>query len=248
MKNLISTLIISSIISAHASADHRLSDLRIRTFDNRPVIVSLNHVQYHTPGTAVTINDIMPGRHQLQVWTYRHQTYPRNQQRVLLYNGFIDVPASSEVRAMVTRQRGLRINEIIPLFPPPAPVPPYYTPYPAPYPAPYPIPAPGPCGTPATPPCINDADFNALLNTIDNQSFESTRMTIAKQSIRQHGVIHTRQVEALMNLMSFESSKLELAKYAYEFTIDQHNYFQLFNAFSFESSVRELSNYMDHHS
>ncbi|MBL0095790.1 MAG: DUF4476 domain-containing protein [Bacteroidetes bacterium] len=248
MKNLISTLIISSILSAHASADHRLSDLRIRTFDNKPVIVSLNHVQYNTPGTAVTINDIMPGRHQLQVWTYKHRYYPYHPQRVLLYSGFIDVPASSEVRAMVTRQRGLRINEIIPLFTPPAPVPPYYNPYPAPYPAPYPLPAPGPCGTPAAPQCINDADFNALLNTIDNQSFESTRMTLSKQAIRQHGVINSRQVAELMNLMSFESSKLELAKYAYQYTIDPQNYFQLFNAFSFDSSVRELSEYIDRHS
>ena len=73
-------------------------------------------------------------------------------------------------------------------------------------------------------------------------------MTLSKQAIRQHGVINSRQVAELMNLMSFESSKLELAKYAYEYTIDPQNYFQLFIAFSFDSSVRELSEYIDRHS
>lgn len=240
MKNLISTLIISSIISAHATADHRLSDLRIRNFDNQPVIVSLNEVQYNTPGPAVTITNIMPGRHHLMVWTYRNHYRPLHSQRVLLFNGFVDVPASCEVRAMVTRYRGLRINEIIPLFVPAVP--------PNPYDNPYSFPAPGHCGTPPPPMCINSTDFNALLNTIDNQSFESTRMTIAKQAIRQHGVVNTSQVAALMNTMSFESSKLELAKYAYGYTIDQQNYFRLFNEFSFESSVNELSNYIEHNS
>ncbi len=239
MKNLISTLIISGLLTAHASADHRLSDLRIRSYNNQPVMVKLNQGYFQTPGSTVTISDLIPGRHHIQVWSYSNHPYKPYQKRSLLYNGFIDVPASSEVRAMVTRQGTLRINDIIPLFTPAAPfMPPNY----------YPAPVPGPCGTLPAPQCMYDADFNALLSTIDQQSFESTRMTISKQAIRQHGAISTSQVAALINLMSFESSKLELAKYAYTYTTDRHNYFRIFDAFSFDSSVRELSNYIDHHS
>lgn len=236
MKNLISTLIISSIVSAHALANHKLSDLRIRNFDNRPVVVTLNQINYTAPGTSVTINDIAPGRHHLQVWTERNFKSPYHSQGVLLYNGFIDVPAASEVRAMVTRSRSLHINKIIPLFNPPVPVPPYYSPYPSPF---TPI-----CGTPV-PLCMHEADFNALLSTIEHQSFESTRLTLARQAIRQRGAINTNQVAALLNTMNFESSRLELAKFAYPYTVDQGNYFNLFNAFSFDSSVRELSAFMD---
>ena len=70
-------------------------------------------------------------------------------------------------------------------------------------------------------------------------------MVIAKQAIRDHEMMTTSQVIDLMNLLSFESSKLELAKYAYQYTVDRHKYFQLFNHFSFDSSVRALSDYMD---
>jgi hypothetical protein len=233
MKNLISTLFFSSIIAVSAKADHRLSDLRIRTYDNRPVIVSFNQVQYNTPGTWVNINDVRPGRHFIKVWT---TAAPRvcGYGRQLLYSGFIDVPGGAEVRAMVTRNNTLRINQVIPFAPEPVPFDPY-----APY-APYP----GQCGTPPAPMCIQDGAFNDLLSVIDHQSFESTRMQIAKQAIRQHGVISTNQVIDLMRMMTFESSKLELAKFAYQYTADQGNYFRLFNEFTFDSSVRELSHFI----
>ncbi|MBL7922656.1 MAG: DUF4476 domain-containing protein [Bacteroidia bacterium] len=241
MKNLISTLVVSTLFAVSVNADHRLSDLRLRTYDKRPVSVSLNERLYQSAGNALLIEAIQPGRHHLKVWTFRHHPHHYMGERVLLYNGIIDVPASSEVRAMITRDRRLRINEIIPLFAP-APFDPYYGPYPV----PAPVPAPGPWGT--LPLCMQDAEFDALLSTLQQQGFESTRMTIARQAIRQHGAVSTAQVADLMNLMSFESSRLELAKFAYAYCIDPGRYFQLYNEFSFDSSVQELSAYIDRHS
>lgn len=233
MKNLISTLVISSMIVANVHADHRLSDLRIRTFDNRPVIVSFNQRQYNTPSTFVNINDVQPGRHFIKVWTtVAPRSYGHGRQ--LVYSGFIDVPASAEVRAMVTRNRTIRINQVIPFAPPvPAPCVDPYDPYQT----------PGQCGTIA-PVCMQDAAFDELIYTIERQSFESTRMQLAKQAIRQHGIISTNQVIALVRLMDFDSSRLELAKFAYQYTADQQNYFRLYNEFSFDSSVRELSQFI----
>jgi hypothetical protein len=91
---------------------------------------------------------------------------------------------------------------------------------------------------------MQDAAFDELLYTIERQSFESTRMQLAKQAIRQHGIISTNQVIALVRLMDFDSSRLELAKFAYQYTADQQNYFRLYNEFSFDSSVRELSQFI----
>ena len=139
---------------------------------------------------------------------------------------------------MLTQNNTIRINQVIPNFVPvPVPVNPTCNPY-----APF---YPAPVGYQSQQHLMSASEFNALLNTIDNQSFESTKMVIAKQAIRDHEMMTTGQVVDLINLLSFESSKLELAKFAYQYTVDRHKYFQLFNHFSFDSSVRSLSDYMD---
>ncbi len=224
------------MVSLNANADHRLSDLHIRKFDNAPVLVQLENQFVGNPGPVKIINNLEGGRYRLKIWTFRNVGYQPNTNKKLLYNGFIDVPAGAEVRAILTKNNTIRINQVIPNFVP-AHVNPNYYPY-----VPF---NPTPIGYQAPHHIMTPSEFNALLNTIDHQNFESTKMVIARQAIKDHDVITTAQVAALMNLMSFESSKLELAKFAYQFTIDRHKYFQLFNEFSFDSSVRSLSDYMD---
>ena len=233
---MISTLVIACILSVNANADHRLSDLHIRKFDNAPVLVQLDNQFVETPGPVKKINNLEAGRYRLKIWTIQHPYHYNPGFRRLLYNGFIDVPAGAEVRAMLTKNNTIRINQVIPNFVP-VPGDPNCNPY-----TPF---NPTPVGYQSQHHLMLPAEFNALLNTIDNQSFESTKMVIAKQAIRDHEMMTTSQVIDLMNLLSFESSKLELAKYAYQYTVDRHKYFQLFNHFSFDSSVRALSDYMD---
>jgi hypothetical protein len=48
-----------------------------------------------------------------------------------------------------------------------------------------------------------------------------------------------------MKLFSFESSRLEFAKFAYKYTWDINNYFLLNDAFDFESSIDELNKYIN---
>jgi len=223
----------------NAFADHQLSDLHIRKFDNQPVLVQLNFDYFDNPGPVTKINNLQPGRYRIKVWSLKNQAFHphnNNNNKRLLYNGFIDVPAGSEVRAILTKNNTMRINQVIPNFIP-QPVNPYFNPNVA--------PCPGPVVYNAPQHIMSPSEFNALLNTIDNQSFESTKLMIAKQAINQHQFISTAQVSALINSFSFESSKLDLAKYAYQYTIDRNNYFHLYNNFTFDSSVRSLGEYID---
>ena len=80
-------------------------------------------------------------------------------------------------------------------------------------------------------------------NILTNYNFESTRMTVAKQLVN-NNYFNSRQVGRLMQQMTFESSKLELAKYAYSKTLDKNNYFLVNDQFSFESSITELTDYI----
>jgi hypothetical protein len=48
-----------------------------------------------------------------------------------------------------------------------------------------------------------------------------------------------------MQLFTYEDSKLEFAKYAYDYTYDIDNYFMVNDAFEFETSIDELNEYIE---
>ncbi len=92
-------------------------------------------------------------------------------------------------------------------------------------------------------------------NVMDAQDFESVRQTISKEWMESGKLISvktimdknnftTQQVKELMMLFSFESNKLEVAKYGYRKTVDKHNYIQVNEVFSFSSSREELARFI----
>ncbi|MBL4752053.1 MAG: DUF4476 domain-containing protein [Flavobacteriales bacterium] len=86
-------------------------------------------------------------------------------------------------------------------------------------------------------------DFMSAKNTIASESFDDTKLTVAKQ-IAGSNCLDADQVKQIAELMSFEDSKLEFAKYAYTRTFDRGNYFKVNNAFKFESTIEELNDYI----
>ena len=48
----------------------------------------------------------------------------------------------------------------------------------------------------------------------------------------------------MLQLFSFEDTKLSMAKFAYAYVADPSNYYTLNDIFSFDSSKDELSNYV----
>ena len=99
----------------------------------------------------------------------------------------------------------------------------------------------GPIGCPWP---MNDADYAAAQNTIKSKSFESDKLTIAKQVLGSN-CMTCDQIKWIMQSFSFEDSKLEFAKYAYGYVYDPGNFFKLNDAFSFSSSVDELNEYIN---
>ncbi|HRC92652.1 MAG TPA: DUF4476 domain-containing protein [Bacteroidia bacterium] len=99
----------------------------------------------------------------------------------------------------------------------------------------------GPYGCPVP---MAPQDFSDLKQSISSKSFEDSKMTIAKQVLR-NNCLFTSQVKELMGLFTFEESKLDFAKYAYGFTYDIGNYFKVNDMFTFESSIDDLNNYIN---
>lgn len=96
----------------------------------------------------------------------------------------------------------------------------------------------GPAGCDGWP--MRDADFMSAKSSISSKSFEDSKLTTAKQ-IANSNCLTADQVKQIMKLFSFESSRLDFAKYAYPHTFDVGNYFKVNDAFEFESSIDDLN-------
>lgn len=91
--------------------------------------------------------------------------------------------------------------------------------------------------------CMTPRDFNAAMSTIENQSFEDTRLRTAKQVISVN-CLNVDQIIQIANTFSFEENKLNFAKFAYDFCTEPRNYFKLNGIFTFSTNVDELSDYV----
>lgn len=90
----------------------------------------------------------------------------------------------------------------------------------------------------------NASDFAAGKNSIKSQSFSDTQLKVAK-TFTKNNCLSVAQIKEVMSLFSFEESKLDYAKYAYDFCVDKKNYFQLTDAFSFSSSADDLYEFLE---
>lgn len=90
---------------------------------------------------------------------------------------------------------------------------------------------------------MDDNTFSSFLETVRRESFDDSRMAIAKSGVDQN-YFTSAQAKLLVALFSFENSKLEVAKYMYGRTTDPKNYFVVYSAFSFSKSKEELAEYV----
>jgi hypothetical protein len=90
---------------------------------------------------------------------------------------------------------------------------------------------------------MNNADFQKLKQTLQGESFENTKLKIAKQFIAAN-YFTAAQIKELANVFSYENSKLDIAKFAYDYTIDKGNYFMVNDVFSYSSSKEALMEYI----
>ncbi|MFZ1529318.1 MAG: DUF4476 domain-containing protein [Ferruginibacter sp.] len=89
---------------------------------------------------------------------------------------------------------------------------------------------------------MDSRSFDQFKTMLRNERFDNSRLVLAKQTIGSNK-FSAAQVKELMGFFSFDDSRLDLAKYAYRYTVDRNNYFTLYDAFSFSSSKEELARY-----
>jgi hypothetical protein len=94
-------------------------------------------------------------------------------------------------------------------------------------------------------PChITQREFENMLQTIRNESFDDTKITIIKNILKLNPCIRTQQLKEVIALLSFDANKLEIAKYAYEYTLDRENYYSIADSLTFSSSKEDLMKFI----
>lgn len=89
----------------------------------------------------------------------------------------------------------------------------------------------------------NSSDFDGIKRSIGSNGFDETRLSTAK-SIVQKKCLTSAQVKAICEIFGFEETKLDFAKFAYDWVYDQSNYYVVNDVFGFESSKTELNSFI----
>lgn len=114
------------------------------------------------------------------------------------------------------------------------------------YPNRYPPLPPSPTPSPSQYPCnlvMNEQIFDSLKDNIQAQQFEETKENTAKQAIT-HYCLSSVQAKKILRLFSFEQTKLDFAKWVYDYVYDKENFYQVNDVFDFGMSVDELQDYV----
>lgn len=104
-------------------------------------------------------------------------------------------------------------------------------------------------GAPATlvlaTPAVTPGELAEIMKTLREESFDSTRLKLARQILTARVRFTSSQVLEVVKLFSFDDSRLALAKAAYPYVVDPENYFLVAQAFTFSSNKDALSSYLE---
>ena len=85
-------------------------------------------------------------------------------------------------------------------------------------------------------------DLDRLTESMRSRDFESTRLTIAREAVR-NGSILSEDLRRLLEQFDYETTRVEFAKFAYDYVCDKERFYYIYDIFKFDSSVRELEEY-----
>lgn len=91
---------------------------------------------------------------------------------------------------------------------------------------------------------VSEMNFKDFESNLKSKSFSDSQVTMAKQFTRGN-CLTSEQVKRIMKVFTFEEDRLDFAKFAYDYTFDQNNYYKVNEAFEFELSIEELDEYLE---
>ena len=90
---------------------------------------------------------------------------------------------------------------------------------------------------------MNPRDFDEAMALLSKETFDDTRLATAKQIIANNPMT-VNQIAQICRLFTYESNRLEWAKFAYPYCVDKNKYYMLNEVFTYDSSKQELNEYI----
>ena len=87
---------------------------------------------------------------------------------------------------------------------------------------------------------MNPRDFDEAVALLSKEKFDDTRLATAKQIVTNNPMT-VNQIAQICQLFTYESNRLELAKFAYPYCIEKNKYYMLNEVFTYDSSKQELN-------
>ncbi len=105
-------------------------------------------------------------------------------------------------------------------------------------------PKPGPV-MPLPPATVSNEAFQSILQSLRKEAFDQTRSQLARQILTTSDKrFLSRQIQQMVECFDFESNRLELAKFAYDYVQDREMYFLVNDGLEFDASKATLSRYI----
>ena len=86
---------------------------------------------------------------------------------------------------------------------------------------------------------LPQADVQGLTEALRSRPFDDSRLPLAKQALAQNSV-RANELAQLINTLSFDKSRIELAEYGYSHVSDPQNFYRVYDALRYQSSIREV--------
>jgi len=87
---------------------------------------------------------------------------------------------------------------------------------------------------------ISQEEFNGLINSIKDESFQENQLSIVQISAR-YNYFTVNQVIQVIDLFSFSDGKLTALEYLYPHVVDKFNSHQIVNAFTYSSDKEKAT-------
>ncbi len=245
-------LLIVLLIIAGATISEAQTMLRVHLTDNTAVNVAVDGRYFNKRGTGVTVGDLPPGRHMLQIYAASQDRRGRTFQEVIYegkvktYNGMITLftydPASDGIDVQEQEISAYSSN-----LPPAAQgqgqyqdngnngyvnndngndVQPNISPV-----------APEKLGT------LTDTKVDALKTNVASKNTDTEKMKLLKDGLKDEKMT-TAQVGAMMDWFGFESSKVDFAEWAYSNTVDNEYFSDLDAKFTYKNYQDDLDKFI----
>ncbi len=259
-KLLLSVLFTAAVMSS-AFANQVHSAIHLRMFDGRPIKVTLNNQQLSPVASQHDVFNLTPGVHRLRVFAVQQHPFGWQQNMPQIFRGNIEVFSGYATFAFIDRFNQLVIERYEALYIPPV-VPVQQVSFTS------ILNGQPPCNHLHGQPCnscglnifpnnnnpmysnpvnsiypMHPDDFHQLLRVIQTKSFDSVRKQIALGALS-NNYFTSSQIRQLLGVFTFESTKVEVAKQAYNSVVDPERYYLVYDAFTFSSSINQLQAYV----